>query len=377
MMSLKQFVVALSALTPDFTAVEIADARWLAKQSPADGLSGATAEAGGLMKPRLMLLNDGTTASARDFARALGPLKREVSAPGYVLLDENATAERIARAGLRLPVLMARSERWLDLALIIDDGPSMTIWQDTAAEFRAILEKTGIFRDVRAWWLNTDARSGDPLLLRSGVPATHTMIRSPWEVIDPGRRRAILVFSDGISRAWRDRRMPRMLEQWGRAGHVSIVQPLPQRLWPRCAPALAAVRIHTARPMTENARFATRYRHIADPGDGYRHRYGERTLRRRRDPDPGPAPGASLAGPLGIPGGRQCHLGQRAGHVHRPGRSAQAQLAASKRTSGPGEAVPRDSLPGGLPARRLPGIRTTVPAHHASGTGNDAARIGH
>ena len=274
-MSLKQFVVALSALTPDFTAVEIADARWLAKQSPADGLSGATAEAGGVMKPRPMLLNDGTTASARDFARALGPLKREVSAPGHILLDENATAERIARTGLRLPVLMARPERWLDLALIIDDGPSMTIWQDTAAEFRAILEKTGIFRDVRAWWLNTDARSGDPLLLRSGVLATHTMIRSPWEVLDPGRRRAILVFSDGISRAWRDRRMPRMLEQWGRAGHVSIVQPLPQRLWPRCAPALAAVRIHTARPMTENARFATRYRHIADPGDGYRHRYGE------------------------------------------------------------------------------------------------------
>ena len=275
-MSLTQLTSALTTLIPDFSAAEMADALWLATQIPASGTASAAGPAGsGVTDLRPGPPEDGSTAPTSDFAHALRPLRRQVPSPGHDLLDEDATADRSAREGLRLPVLRGRPEKWLDLALIVDDSPSMSIWQDTAADFRRSLETTGTFRDVRAWWLNTDADSGVPLLLRSGVGTGQTMIRSPWELLDPGHRRVILVFSDGTSRAWRDRRMSRMLEQWGSAGHVSIVQPLPQRLWPRCAPALAGVRIHAACPMIENARFATRYRHVADPGGGYRHDYGE------------------------------------------------------------------------------------------------------
>jgi hypothetical protein len=273
-MSLMRFAGALTALVPDCTASDIADTLWLATQIPESGVAGGNAPPMAA-DPRPWRSSGGTAVSALDFACALQPLNRRSASPTGFLLDENATADRIAREGRRLPVLTAVSEKWLDLALVVDDGPSMSIWQDTAAGFRTMLENVGAFRDVRVWRLNTDAHSGDPLLLRSGAPAGQAMVRSPWELHDPSHRRVILVFSDGISRAWRDRRMSGLLEQWGTAGHVSIVQPLPQRLWSRCAPVLAAVKIHAPRPVMENARFASRYRHVADPGDGYRHRYGE------------------------------------------------------------------------------------------------------
>ncbi len=344
-MSLERFVGALAGADPDVTAEEIADALWLAAQLPApaarggdqdaaaereavtspddeprsrgdsrpalpesagdsgrhgdDTLTGATRPGNsgvwagmyagtgqadgsrGILSPRVAAL-----ARQLEFARALRALKRTVPSRAAVVLDEEATADRIAREGLWLPVLRPAPTRWLDIALIVDAGPSMAIWQDTVGELRRMLECTGAFGDVRVWWLNTDAHIGDPFLLHSDAPADQTTARSPWELIDPARRRILLVVSDGIGRAWRDRRVSRLLEQWGRAGHISIVQPLPQRLWQRCAPAVAAVQVRATEPAMENRRFSVRYRHVADPGRGYRHSYGQQPSRNDGIPIP-------------------------------------------------------------------------------------------
>jgi tetratricopeptide (TPR) repeat protein len=326
--SLERFIDLLTRVAPDVTSEEIADALWLASQLPMDGASrptplsdpvadmtsrlpplredspgrrretregrndpateppvvrsatsgswvGMYASAGradgvaGIRSPRVAAL-----PRQLEFARALRRFKRSVRARHDVLLDEEATADQVARQGVWLPVLTPAPARWLDIALVVDDGPSMAIWQDTIAEFRAMLEFTAAFGDVRVWRIDTDAPSGAPFLLSSDAPAEQTMARSPWELIDPARRRIIVVVSDGIGRAWRDRRMSRLLDQWGRCGHVSVVQPLPQRLWQRCAPAVAAVRVQASEPAMENHRIAVRYRHVADPGHGYRHSYG-------------------------------------------------------------------------------------------------------
>lgn len=274
-MNLEQFAGVLTGLVPDLSAAELADALWLAERLPrgGEGAHGAPAEPGFAVVPGLD--DSGTTASALELARALRPLKRTARSGRHVILDEAATADRIARDGVRLPVLKAAPEPWLDVALVVDDGPSMAIWHDTIAEFQTVLENAGAFRDVRMWRLNADAHVGASFSLRSGGSCGQSVTHSPGELHDAVGRRVVLVFSDGTGRAWRDRRMSRLLEQWGKAGHVSVVQPLPQRLWQRCAPSVAAVKIHATKPAMANTNFSVRYRHAAGPGDGYHHRYGQ------------------------------------------------------------------------------------------------------
>lgn len=331
-MDLNRFIGVMTGAVPDLTAEEIADALWLAEQFPRDrsairdpqpgresktpptgsaipaaddqaaqrrtgttagqlpgGRAGADPSAAandawsgvyartgrggggqGIMSPRVVAM-----PRQLELARALRMLKRTVPSRTQVFLDEQATAEAVAHEGLWLPVLRAAPARWLNIALVADDSPSMAIWRDTVADFKTMLECTGAFGDVRVWWLNTDAPTGDPFMLRSDGHPDQTMAHSPWELPDPSRRRLILMVSDGIGRAWRDRRVSRLLERWGNVGHVSILQPLPQRMWQRCAPAVAAVKVRAPEPAMENRRFAIRYRHVSDPGRGYRHRYGE------------------------------------------------------------------------------------------------------
>ncbi|HZE33657.1 MAG TPA: FxSxx-COOH system tetratricopeptide repeat protein [Actinoallomurus sp.] len=324
-MSLERFVNAIADAAPGVTPEEIADALWLATQLPASPPAGpepaigrrhpqertgdidrahpAGGFAGHLVSPsrdtdaprsgadlaagmyaghpdvtaRHGILSPRVTAlpGQREYMRAFRPLKRMVPSRRDLVLDEVATAELSAERGKWEPVLRGAPERWLSVALVVDDGPTMTIWRDAVAELRSLLNYTGAFADVREWRLNTDAPLGDRFLLRSDGPTDQTVERSPWELFDPEGRRLILVVSDGIGRAWRDRRVPRLLENWGRYGHVSIIQPLPQRLWRRCAPAITTARLHTPDPVTPNGRMNVRYRNAGDLGQGYRHRLGD------------------------------------------------------------------------------------------------------
>jgi hypothetical protein len=282
-MNLEQFVTRFTAAVPDATPEEIADTLWLAASSPADASGAgehrpgddgqsATARLGDLFRSR----DERRSQSGRpaDLAPALRDLRRAVPSPGAAVLDECATAERAAR-GIWLPALRSATERWLDLALVIDASSSMAIWRDTVHDLRAVLESSGVFRHVRTWWLDTDTRTGEPFLLRSHELTRQSVAHSPWELLDPTRRRVTLIVSDCLGAAWHDRRVARLLERWARTNHVSIVQLFPQRLWRRCAPAVASVQILAREPAMANSRFAVRYRHVADPGPAFRHDYGD------------------------------------------------------------------------------------------------------
>jgi len=65
-------------------------------------------------------------------------------------LDVTATVEQIANGGPSTPILRPARERWLDIALVIDDSASMRVWRETVREFGALLARHGSFRDVRA-----------------------------------------------------------------------------------------------------------------------------------------------------------------------------------------------------------------------------------
>ena len=209
-----------------------------------------------------------------NLAPALKDLRRAAPGPGPPVFDEEATATRAAH-GVRLPALRPATERWLDLALVIDAGASMTIWRETVRQYRTALQSAGVFRRVRAWWLDSDTRTGESFLLRDQERPQQATAHSPWELLDPSRRQVTLVVSDGLGAAWRDRRMARLLERWAGTNHVSVVQLFPQRLWRRGPAPVASVQIRAEQPALENRRFAVRYRHAADPGAGFRHDYGE------------------------------------------------------------------------------------------------------
>ncbi|RAY12806.1 hypothetical protein DPM19_22565 [Actinomadura craniellae] len=295
-----QLIETLRRLDPPLTAEEIADALWLAQRlrsSPGTDLGRAAGtERAGLEKPEpptslapdvppaprpeparpaaspgrasdagLYLAGKHSTTPhlirspappaiphALLIARALRPLRVTGASPTRRWLDERETARKVAETGVWEPVMRPSPERWLDLALVVDTGPSMIIWRQTIEELQAILEQLGAFRDVRVWRMNT----ADPALpLHTGAGGS---ARNPNELIGPTRRRMILVVSDCIGAAWQNGQAAALLDRWGRAGPVAIVQPLPQRLWWRCAAALHPVHLGAKQRGAANHLLATR-----------------------------------------------------------------------------------------------------------------------
>ncbi|QKG25214.1 FxSxx-COOH system tetratricopeptide repeat protein [Actinomadura verrucosospora] len=197
-------------------------------------------------------------------ARALRPLRATVPSLTRELLDETETAQRIAETGVCEPVMVPARERRHDLALVADVGPSMVVWRQTVEELRTLLQQLGAFRDLRTWYLDT---GGERLSLRTGSASGAGADRNPDELVDPTRRRVILVVSDCIGAAWRDGRAAALLERWGRNGPVAIAQPLPQRLWWRTAAAIEPVRFGASAPALPNERL-TVTRPPLQPPDG-------------------------------------------------------------------------------------------------------------
>lgn len=185
-------------------------------------------------------------------ARALRPLRRRMPSRTATVLDEEATVRAAVDSDLWIPVLRPALGRWLDLALVIDSGASMVIWQHAAAELRELLERMGAFRDVRVWRIDSDRAGGAlPHIRAEGEPADRRG-RDVRELVDPTGRRVVLVVSDCVGAAWGDGGMERALRIWGGAGPLAVVQTLPQRLWRLCAPDVARVWMSARRPVARN-----------------------------------------------------------------------------------------------------------------------------
>jgi len=192
-------------------------------------------------------------SSTLDISRALRPLRRRVPSKWETSLQEESTAQASAEARSWYPVYEAAPDRWLELALVIDEASSMTVWRRTIAEFRGLLTRIGAFRDVRAWHVDTDLLTTDGPVLRGDSAGSPAASRSPRELVDPTGRRVILVVSDCVGGAWRNGTVLRWLDLWGRSGPVAIVQPLPQRLWGRCSVDFARVHLSADRPGLPNS----------------------------------------------------------------------------------------------------------------------------
>ncbi len=130
------------------------------------------------------------------------------------VLDEEATAIAIAESHSQhwQPVLRAAPERWLDLALVVEDTRSTVIWQELIVEVQQLLERQGAFRTVRTWSLRSHS-SGDLELFprRQATQPSHRS-RSPKELLNPTGRQLILLLSDCVSPLWRQGKIHELLK---------------------------------------------------------------------------------------------------------------------------------------------------------------------
>ncbi|MBT2882454.1 SAV_2336 N-terminal domain-related protein, partial [Streptomyces sp. McG6] len=173
-------------------------------------------------------------ASPLGLQRALRPLQayRTGAASRRQVLDESATAELTARAGgLVLPVFRPVNRREALLQLVLDASGSMRVWQRLFDELREVFGGLGAFRDLHVRYLHpTDdgraAVSRSPR--RDGAP-----LHSTDRLVDATGRRVTLLVSDCAGPLWHSGAAHRTLHRLAGQGPVAVLQPLPQRLWPR------------------------------------------------------------------------------------------------------------------------------------------------
>ncbi|MFB7513975.1 SAV_2336 N-terminal domain-related protein [Streptomyces sp. NPDC056144] len=169
--------------------------------------------------------------------KALRPLRGYALVPhhpGEGTLDEEATAERSAAAGILTPVLRPPAGRRPDIQLLMDTGPAMAVWSRMVEELRQACQQSGAFRDVQVHRLY-DTGDGPPLVTTTSGADGRPRLRPVDQLHDPTGRRLTLVVSDCVGPLWQRGAAQRFLRQWPRRSPLAVVQPLPPRLWPRTA----------------------------------------------------------------------------------------------------------------------------------------------
>ncbi|CAM5651175.1 hypothetical protein SVIOM342S_08078 [Streptomyces violaceorubidus] len=158
-------------------------------------------------------------------ARALHQLARRIPSRHTLELDEEATAEQGLSDGLWLPFLRPARATAFDLVLLVDDAPTMRIWQDTCARLTEAAEHSGAFRGVRAVRVHVP-RTGTATLRRADDGAT----ADPAELLDGRGGRVFLVVTDGLAHGWAAPAADDLLGRLGHAGPTALVHLLPPHL---------------------------------------------------------------------------------------------------------------------------------------------------
>lgn len=292
---LKNYVRSVLALGRDLDATSIAEALWLAAVTSAteaanpEPSSGATAaptlttDAGQSSRPpqtgvRLQATHretgedlptqdpnppGGTQALVRGrrvrvqrvsalpqslaLARSLRPFKRRWPNGRRLRLDIEATVHSYARTWQLVPEFRPAPERWFEVSLVIDDSPSMTLWDEAISGIATLLQHLGAFRNIRIWRMSL---AGEIPMLRNEGGQTSGMD----QLRAPDSRRLIIVVSDGSVPGWFRPEVWQMIRTWAMSTPTMLISPLPIRLWRRTGLDLPAVWTGPGVPGSANAR---------------------------------------------------------------------------------------------------------------------------
>jgi formylglycine-generating enzyme required for sulfatase activity len=146
---------------------------------------------------------------------------------------------------------------------LVDDAPSMTLWRQTVDEFIALLSGAGIFRNVQRWTLavveaegavNDERQTELRLYPEAASPGDTRRQHDAAELLDQQRRRLFLLVTDCSSIVWDSGAAQRFLQPLAASNLVSLVQLLPETLWPTTALGLAReTRLTSTQPLATNA----------------------------------------------------------------------------------------------------------------------------
>ncbi|WP_344943054.1 FxSxx-COOH system tetratricopeptide repeat protein, partial [Actinomadura miaoliensis] len=196
----------------------------------------------------------------RRIEQALRPFRKPVPSPhGDPELNDEATAVRAVQDDLWLPETRPALERWLDLDVIVDDGPLSALTRPVADAFVDCVGRVGAFRTIRTYLLDTD-RPGlvEPTLRLAGRPS---VTRPAAGLIGRGRRerRLLVVLTDGVGRAWHSGTAQRLLAGWGRQVPLVVINLLARRQWRRTGLVTRPARLYASAPAAPNRFYRVRY----------------------------------------------------------------------------------------------------------------------
>ena len=161
-------------------------------------------------------------------SRALRPLMQKMPSRTQTVLDEEATAIQTAEQNIWSPVMTPAAERWFDLTIAIEDSPSLKIWTETIAELIELVEQQGAFRQIRTWLLTPELN-----ISPNWQAKTDKRSQQPKALKAPHGRQIIWVLSDCTSDLWQQPAIYDILQDWGKASPLVLVQLFPERLWSR------------------------------------------------------------------------------------------------------------------------------------------------
>jgi hypothetical protein len=125
----------------------------------------------------------------------------------------------------------------------------------------------GAFRNVQVRLLDTGAVPPKTVSIRGNGSAA--LPHHAFELLDPSRRRVIVVLTDGSGPAWTNGTALGALHSWGRVLPVAIVHLLPQQFWHRTGIRPRRVRLRSPQPGAANVQLDWTARDVApvaEPG---------------------------------------------------------------------------------------------------------------
>ncbi len=112
---------------------------------------------------------------AQQLGRALRPLRRSRDHPHRTAIDIESTVRLAAETGFLDAVCRPEQERRWSAVLLVDRSPSMQVWGPLAAELRALLARSTVFRSVEVHLLDPEDPAG-PLYGRQPAKAALTFL---------------------------------------------------------------------------------------------------------------------------------------------------------------------------------------------------------
>jgi len=178
-------------------------------------------------------------AGARPFREALSltdalrPLRFGVpEATGQ--LDEDGTADFLARTGLLMPCWESRKVSPFRIEVVVESTRGVLFWSAWVRHWVELLRQATRSR-VTLSYLNpvADGEAGTrrhPFVLSPMWPAERE--GHPETLGHPGRKRLIFLFTDMMSPLWaEDGPMPALLRDWSRHQTVTVLNPMHRDIW--------------------------------------------------------------------------------------------------------------------------------------------------